>query len=328
MAAVAAGQLQQKQQDGTSSNSNAIAASSSSSGYDVPALSGSTAATSTAVDDLLASSTISRSSTNANNADSLPFNAPLSHSIFLTEPFSASSFLLSRKHMSLEDLRSELRSYLAILRADLVAIINSDYEDFVSLGGARLLGTSSSAISTSNVPGKGAEEDTLGLRMRGPLERCGNEVSDAREELATLQGKLRTAMDRRDAIRERKMQCRKLLGVNEQIAKVEEMLLIQQPEQTQTGKALTVQTTGLAKTGSMLGGGLRKVSPMHKKLDRSVNRRAQYALLADSNLRRSMGSDTKRLERIAHEYSQLLYLTRKSEGLRFVETLQPVRIAF
>lgn len=39
---------------------------------------------------------------------------------------------------------------------------------------------------------------------------------------------------------------------------------------------------------------------------------------------RSMGSDTKRLERIAHEYSQLLYLTRKSEGLRFVETLQPV----
>ena len=266
MAAAAAGQLQQKQQDGTSNSSHAVEASSSSSGYDVPSASGA-AAPRPAVDDLLASSTISRSSTNANNAESLPFNAPLSHSIFLGEPFSASSFLLSRKHMSLEDLRSELRSYLAILRADLVAIINSDYEDFVSLGGARLLGTSSST-STSKVPGRGAEEDTLGLRMRGPLERCGNEVSDAREELATLQGRLRTAMDRRDAIRERKMQCRKLLGVNEQIAKVEEMLLIQQPQDAQTGKALTVQTTGLAKTGSMQGAGIRKVSPMHKKLDR------------------------------------------------------------
>jgi hypothetical protein len=39
---------------------------------------------------------------------------------------------------------------------------------------------------------------------------------------------------------------------------------------------------------------------------------------------RSMGSDTKRLERIAQEYNQLLYLVRKSQGLKFVDTLQPV----
>lgn len=37
-----------------------------------------------------------------------------------------------------------------------------------------------------------------------------------------------------------------------------------------------------------------------------------------------MGSDTKRLERIAQEYNQLLYLVRKSQGLKFVESLQPV----
>lgn len=208
----------------------------------------------------------------------LPFPAPLSHSIFLTEPFSASSFLLSRKHMSLDDLRSELRSYLAVLRSELVAIINSDYEDFVSLGGARLLGPGhSSTFNNKTSGGKGAgpeEEGTLGLRMRGPLERCGAEVAEAREELAALQAKLRTAMDRRDAIRERKAQCRKLLGVNEQIGKVEEMLLIQHPTVDenitagkQDGKSLSVQTNGLLKPNPAVTGS-RKVSPAHKKLDR------------------------------------------------------------
>lgn len=39
-----------------------------------------------------------------------------------------------------------------------------------------------------------------------------------------------------------------------------------------------------------------------------------------------MGSDTKRLERIAQEYNQLLYLVRKSQGLKFVESLQPVSL--
>lgn len=180
--------------------------------------------------------------------------------------------------MSLDGLRSELRSYLSILRADLVAIINSDYEDFVSLGGARLLGPSSSS-SSSTGEGRGGEEDnTLGLRMRGPLERCGLEVKDAKEELGIIQMKLRKAMHRREAIRERKAQCRKLLGVNEQIAKVEEMLLIQQEQPAaesaglqagkQDGKALSVQTTTMSNRAQATG--LRKVSPAHKKLDRCV----------------------------------------------------------
>ena len=177
--------------------------------------------------------------------------------------------------MSLDDLRSELRSYLSLLRADLVAIINSDYEDFVSLGGARLLGPSSSSSSTGE--GRGGEEDnTLGLRMRGPLERCGLEVKDAKEELGAIQMKLRKAMHRREAIRERKAQCRKLLGVNEQIGKVEEMLLIQHQQQQpveseagkQDGEALSVQP-GTTSNRTMAAG-LRKVSTAHKKLDRYI----------------------------------------------------------
>ena len=47
--------------------------------------------------------------------------------------FDVDAFLLSRPHTALPDLRSELRSYLANLKAELVKLINDDYEAFISL---------------------------------------------------------------------------------------------------------------------------------------------------------------------------------------------------
>jgi hypothetical protein len=66
----------------------------------------------------------------------LPIYIPLSHSNpHLTAPtFSVEQFLLSRSHhISLPDLRSELRDYLASLKEELVKLINDDYEAFISL---------------------------------------------------------------------------------------------------------------------------------------------------------------------------------------------------
>ena len=76
----------------------------------------------------------------------LPEHHPLSHDDkYLSAPvFNVEEFLLARSHISLPDLRVELRQYLAELKEELVKLINDDYEAFISLStdlrdeGARL----------------------------------------------------------------------------------------------------------------------------------------------------------------------------------------------
>lgn len=67
----------------------------------------------------------------------LPSISPLSHSnTFLKpdSPFDVDAFLLSRSaHSSLPELRAELREYLSELKAELVQLLNNDYESFISL---------------------------------------------------------------------------------------------------------------------------------------------------------------------------------------------------
>jgi len=78
----------------------------------------------------------------------LPLLEPLSHEHPLLRAenpsFDVEEFLISRSHTSLPDLRAELKDYLALLKDELVQLINDDYEAFLSLStdlraeGARL----------------------------------------------------------------------------------------------------------------------------------------------------------------------------------------------
>lgn len=78
----------------------------------------------------------------------LPLLEPLSHEHPLLRAenpsFDLEEFLISRSHTSLPDLRGELKDYLALLKDELVQLINDDYEAFISLStdlraeGARL----------------------------------------------------------------------------------------------------------------------------------------------------------------------------------------------
>jgi hypothetical protein len=74
------------------------------------------------------------SSEEAGPSHDLPLHVPLSHdNAFLAAPeFNIEEFLLSRSHISLQDLRSELRDYLSTLKEELVQLINDDYEAFIS----------------------------------------------------------------------------------------------------------------------------------------------------------------------------------------------------
>jgi hypothetical protein len=65
----------------------------------------------------------------------LPEHLPLSHDDkdLSAQVFNVEEFLLARSHISLPDLRVELRQYLAKLKEELVKLINDDYEAFISL---------------------------------------------------------------------------------------------------------------------------------------------------------------------------------------------------
>ncbi len=68
-------------------------------------------------------------------AHDLPLYPALAHNnpFFTASTFNVEDFLLSRVHTSLPDLRAELRDYLAVLKEELVQLINDDYEAFISL---------------------------------------------------------------------------------------------------------------------------------------------------------------------------------------------------
>jgi hypothetical protein len=71
-------------------------------------------------------------------AVALPSLVPLSHAHPLLDPESSKqwdvdAFLLSRSDLPLDELRTELRQYLASLREELGELINDEYEEFISL---------------------------------------------------------------------------------------------------------------------------------------------------------------------------------------------------
>ena len=110
-------------------------------------------------------------------AHDLPLYPSLAHnnSFFTATTFNVEDFLLSRVHTSLPDLRAELRDYLAVLKEELVQLINDDYEAFISLStdlrgeGERLerlklpLGDLKSQILVSSTPLSQCIVFTIGL---------------------------------------------------------------------------------------------------------------------------------------------------------------------
>lgn len=115
--------------------------------------------------------------------------APLSHShpLLSAPTFSADNFLLSRIHIPLEELRGELRSYLALLKEELVQLINDDYEAFISLG--------------TGLHGEGYRLK----RLQGPLRSIGSDVGEVRDVLVGLQEEIQSKLDERAHLREEKV---------------------------------------------------------------------------------------------------------------------------
>lgn len=62
----------------------------------------------------------------------LPSNA-VERSAFTATEFDPDTFLSSRRHLSLERMKTELNTHLKSLKSELVELINRDYQDFINL---------------------------------------------------------------------------------------------------------------------------------------------------------------------------------------------------
>jgi hypothetical protein len=78
----------------------------------------------------------SGSISSADDEDNLPYPEALPRSDFLSPNFDAPSYLssLSNRHQTLEDLRSDLRERSQALSKELLDLVNTNYEHFLSLG--------------------------------------------------------------------------------------------------------------------------------------------------------------------------------------------------
>ncbi len=78
----------------------------------------------------------SASISSADDQDNLPYPEALPRSDFLAPEFDAATYLstLSGRHQTLEDLRSDLRERSQALSKELLDLVNTNYEQFLSLG--------------------------------------------------------------------------------------------------------------------------------------------------------------------------------------------------
>ena len=151
----------------------------------------------------------------------LPSLQPLTHDhpLLSAEGFDVDTFLLSRIHIPLEELRGELRTYLRQLREELVQLINDDYEEFISLG-----------------TGLRGEGERL-RRLEKPLNRLSEEVEGVRGVLMEHQEAVRGKLNERAALREERALLDLLLRLFETLARAEALLA--QPDEDDRAKLVS-----------------------------------------------------------------------------------------
>ncbi|GAA5898368.1 hypothetical protein JCM8208_006959 [Rhodotorula glutinis] len=140
----------------------------------------------------------------------LPLAPALSHDVLTAPNWDASAFLLERRHTPLDDLRSELRTYLATLRTSLVGVINDEYEAFIGL---------SLGLKHANVAHSLATIRRPVLSIRGEVTRVRRELDDMRTDMSRV-------LDERKEVRETKAMMRRLLSTEDAVDKVEGLLRV------------------------------------------------------------------------------------------------------
>lgn len=152
----------------------------------------------------------------------LPFPEPLPRSDFLAANFDPSAYLssLGHRHQTLEDLRGDLRARSQLLSQELLELVNSHYNEFLSLGSSL----------------KGGEEKVEELRVG--LLSFRREVDAVLAEVRGKEDKVRALLDERRRVRRDVERAHELVEWDEHIASLESRLLLD-PDDAEDGTSLS-----------------------------------------------------------------------------------------
>ncbi|KAF7882671.1 uncharacterized protein EAF02_006034 [Botrytis sinoallii] len=146
----------------------------------------------------------------SDDEDNLPYPEALPRSDFLTPSFDAPTYLstLSDRHQTLEDLRSDLRERSQSLSKELLDLVNTNYEQFLSLG--------------SDL--KGGEEKVEDVRVG--LLGFKRGVEDVRGKVRERKLEVEGLLDEKKSVTKEIALGRKLLEVDSRLEELEDRLMV------------------------------------------------------------------------------------------------------
>lgn len=155
-----------------------------------------------------AESTPAYSYGDSDEEDTLPYPGELPRNDFLKPNFDPQTYLssLRNRHQTLEDLRTDLRQRSQLLNRELLDLVNSNYEEFLSLGGDL----------------KGGEEKVEGVRVG--LLGFQREVEGVRAAVKDRAVDVDGLLKERKSVRRDVVVGRALLEVEERLTSLEESL--------------------------------------------------------------------------------------------------------
>lgn len=129
---------------------------------------------------------------------------------FLKESFSVDQFICDyKKHVPLETLRDDLNVYLRILKNAMIELINKDYADFVNL--------------STNLVGLDKVINNLTL----PLGQLKEEILNVKRRLDDVMLATKEKLEKRQRIRDKKLELEHLMNINLCIEKIEKLLNVE-----------------------------------------------------------------------------------------------------
>lgn len=140
--------------------------------------------------------------------DDLPYPAPLARSAFLASDFTPAGYLatLGARHQTLEDLRGELRGRATELNAELVELVNAEYEGLMGVG----------------VSLRGGDERVEAVRVA--LLGFEREIKALREGIAARRKDVGGVLAKKREVREELVLARRLLDFGERLGDLERRL--------------------------------------------------------------------------------------------------------
>ncbi|KAF9579837.1 Conserved oligomeric Golgi complex subunit 2 [Lunasporangiospora selenospora] len=144
----------------------------------------------------------------AMSENDFPLSIGIDRAALTSSHFDSDEFLSARRHLPLDELKSQLIAHMKELKTELVELINSDYADFINL--------------STNLNGV----DRMMESLRKPLDRMKDDATGVGSNLQSVIGSLEQKLEQRAEIRERKASLQLLLNISESVSKVEALLQI------------------------------------------------------------------------------------------------------